>query len=531
MRLLHAELTRCEIRVEVVDPGGQAFPTMRPSRARTPVSSTAGAQGRRDDTAAVALSVLPPYDVVASGLPFGVLLVHSCLRQAGIPSRVVRAVDAGVDIPAPIVRESMFSVLSSIEPVERARMTGEAAEGCREYVDAIVDRFVTGRERVIGFSVWQTNVDFTLEICKRIKRRRPEVIIVLGGPQALQEPELVMADEVDAVLLVADPRALVPLFRAFLGDGSEGTPPGAWVHRRHAAGGLSRSCPGGPAQPFRTHIDYADIVSLHRDDPVAKISVLLNFGCPYACGFCSARTLYPTVSWGSPALLAQEMAQIMELWETTLGRGPAGLELHLADAAVNANPRLLDALCRRLLSGTLPRTPTLGGHFLIDQRITPTRVRWLMEAGFRVLSVGLESGSPSVRKAMRKPGSMGAIRRACETIADVGERRAWLAFFVIVGWPDETEGDFDQTVAFLEWAAGLGIVTQVTAIPLLKVPGQSMAWRSPSLADRGVAWEDDSPSGDPAVRFRRLVSLRQRLGQSVEIPFPLDVLEGIMKGR
>lgn len=136
---------------------------------------------------------------------------------------------------------------------------------------------------LVAFSCYIWNISQTLDVCRRIKAIRPEVQILLGGPEVSYEWEAVIArDEVDYIITGEGERP----FTHFLNDypNIENVP------------SLLRKINGDVHyNPIVEGFDLADYANLqpYIYDPKEELArkvlyIETSRGCPYKCEFCLA---------------------------------------------------------------------------------------------------------------------------------------------------------------------------------------------------------------------------------------------------
>ena len=149
-----------------------------------------------------------------------------------------------------------------------------ARTALREYVIGqrpidIVEDLLAGRPRIIGFGVYIWNVEETTKVLALLRQVAPEIILVLGGPEASHEldasPLVTLADY---VITGWGDTSFPALCRALLkGE----TPPARIIAGEQPA--LDAIAP-----PYRHYTD-ADIAN-------RLIYVEASRGCPFKCEFC-----------------------------------------------------------------------------------------------------------------------------------------------------------------------------------------------------------------------------------------------------
>lgn len=474
------------------------------------------------------LAICPPYPA-NPWLGIGIPLIASILAKAEIRSRIVRFLDDRFGSPLPLAQSAIDTLWNDVSIERRLSEIDRLVGEFPEFFDDLVATLLAGPERVFGFSVWRHNADVTLELARRLKRLRPGCLIVLGGPEAIESPGDLMLPCVDVIVKGSAEALVVQVMESVLAGrvADLGVWEDVWINPRFEAEPTveRRKAPSTPPIPT---IDYTDVIPLLVGDPRATIPVILNIGCPLRCAFCTNTTVYPTMEWSRPERLLGEMQQISRLWLEIHGDGAPPLHLELCDATFNSWPDQFDELCDGIVASDWPIRPEIRGCFIVDSRITPQRVEKYVAAGVLGCFFGLETASPRLRRAMKKPGTIETVAKALETIRDVGQGKLRVTSNVIVGWPGETEDDYYETVAFLEWVAGQGIIDNMSVMPLCRTPG---AMDKELLADatgarRGFAWRSDGPAGSPSVRCRRFLSVFERFQGVMQISsiIPRDLL-------
>lgn len=481
----------------------------------------------------VVLASLPPYFQIpwlAGGIP----LLATKLEMNGIKPRIPRFLDKPFDSPQEVVDLMHRTLWGDPSVEERLSSIRTAAEHHQPFFENLLERLLAGPERVFGFSVWRINADVVLEVARQLKERRPDAHVILGGPETSECGADLQLPWIDAVVVGPGDALITPVMRAFL-DGRP-TDAGSWENVwLNPALGPRRSLLRKRAEPEQIpKIDYSLIVPLHYDDPEATIPVILNMGCPFHCSFCVNKTTYPDLEWGAPERVVQEMLQISQLWKDAFeGVEAPRLSIQICDAALNAQPEQFDTMCRLMIAADWPVKPhRITGLIILDGRMTQDRVRLATQAGLRSSYFGLETASPRLRRNMKKPGSIEQVAEALRNIAAVGEcdsilaegrSKLDLACGLIVGWPDETEEEFYESVQFLDWATTLGVFEPLLVMPLLRTPAamDEDLLGAAGGARKGALWNMASPGGSPAVRARRFFYLFEHFNGLVNIESPI----------
>jgi radical SAM superfamily enzyme YgiQ (UPF0313 family) len=199
----------------------------------------------------------------------------------------------------------------------------------------IAEMILAHEPEIIGFGVYIWNVAPTTEVVATIKRLRPEIIIILGGPEVSYETEnqsiVQLADHVitgEADLKFAEVcRVLLkPLTLALSREERElqsSLSPTSKSHSNHPASGFAKD--GNTVLPLRPGEgrgerlpkiiaaelpDFSKITlpyDFYSDDDLAHriIYVEASRGCPFTCEFCLSSLDIPVRQVPLPAFLKQ----------------------------------------------------------------------------------------------------------------------------------------------------------------------------------------------------------------------------------
>lgn len=278
---------------------------------------------------------------------------------------------------------------------------------------------------MVGTSTYTTSLGPSLLLLRELRERWPGVRTVMGGGVFADDLAL-GADNLD-VLLERHPY----VDHVVLGEGElalaalvEGELEGQRLISRESLPGRALSMVDAPLPDF----DDFDI------DRYFHLTIEGARSCPFQCAFCSE-----TVQWGGyrkkPArLLADQMEALAERH---------GLRsFFMGDSLMNP---YIDALSTELLSR--PLGLVYDGYLRADRPVTdPERVERWARSGLRRARMGIESASPSVLQRMDKRTTPEGIAAALRTLASRGIRTTT---YWIVGFPDETDEEHEQTLEFI----------------------------------------------------------------------------------
>ncbi len=306
---------------------------------------------------------------------------------------------------------------------------------------------------VIGLSCMANLLPFTILAARKIRRRWPDRVIVLGGvgPKSVERQILERFGWIDAICRGEGERTGPELLAALRANSSRerklaaghnhhGAHLGAAVPQLHGVAGVSFRTPDGTIvhNPPRERIADVDGIGFPAWEKIdlpryAGYGMMTSRGCPYPCTFCSVAPVWDMVSYSrSPASIVAEMSELHRR---------AGVDLFLfQDEFFISGKRQVMEFCRELARAGLDvRWKAFGRVNLTDVEM----MRAMADAGCVELRFGIESGSDAVLSRVRKGFTsaevLDLVPRAVEIFARVDAFYVW-------GFPFETIEDFRQSL-------------------------------------------------------------------------------------
>jgi radical SAM superfamily enzyme YgiQ (UPF0313 family) len=245
---------------------------------------------------------------------------------------------------------------------------------------------------LVGLSCYCWSVDSLLELARRLKVARPEVMVLLGGPSAGPVAEEILGEHpsVDAIARGEGEGSFVALLEAVLHDQPLSSVPGLiW---RDVTGQVVSSSASAPT------VDLAKLPSPYLTgvlEPEGR-SLLLETsrGCRYRCRFCSWAGGLGRLRYRPIQSVAADLAWAAE-------RGISSVKL--ADTAINFHDDRL-ALLAETLTDAAAKGPQLGfTYFLKQELLTPHQAELLAKVPTDEIIIGVESLNDEARRAVGKP--------------------------------------------------------------------------------------------------------------------------------
>ena len=287
---------------------------------------------------------------------------------------------------------------------------------------------LAGREPwMVGFTCYLWNIERTLWIARRLKRLRPGVRVVLGGPEITADNAWVLdTPDYDFAVVGEGEQTFANLLLALLGDETPPVP----------IAGLYVPAPAAPrfrpdrAPAFRTPMP--DLNRLRSPylagilDAADERMMLLETtrGCVFKCKFC----YYPK-SYDKQYYLSREnvLAGLRHASERD------AREVFLLDPTLNQRRDFADFL-RTLAEGNPGRGFSYFGE-LRGEGINEETARLLREANFTEVEVGLQSVEPETMTKMDRKNNLRAFERGVRAMLGQGIR---VKVDLIVGLPGDT---------------------------------------------------------------------------------------------
>ena len=343
-----------------------------------------------------------------------------------------------------LLDERVFMSLGILKVAAVLRREGIQVEvldlsGVKNFTEAVSD-YVRLRKDVRWFGLTSTTPQLpaAMKIVRAIRLERQDAKIILGGPHIT----LVNAAYKREILLGMNGRAVEAMRQAqdafdvlVAGDGEEAIFHALNEDAPKLVDADEKSSPlfldnrRLTELPFPAR-DLVDVGSYRYSiDGVPALSLIAQLGCPFACGFCGGREspMLRKIRMRTSENIVEEM---IHMHRTT---GTCGFMLY--DDELNVNPKMVELM--NLIGKTQKDIGVewrLRG-FIKSQLFTDEQAASLIQAGFRWILVGFESGSPEILDAINKK----ATREENTRCMDIARRHGLkVKALMSVGHPGET---------------------------------------------------------------------------------------------
>lgn len=387
------------------------------------------------------------YKTIAGGYPGPTALLGEWVFAEALFGRdIPDAEDYLRDVLEPGLKALKDSQLAApafetqLDPGDLMRGALAARAQAGEFLDACVERVISRAPSVVGFtSVFQQQVA-SLALAKRIKARRPETFIALGGANC----ENVMGAEVinqfpfvDAVVSGEGEIIFPELARRVLAGESVSCLRGVYTRGVGAAPGARDGLPNAPAVQELDALPYPSYEDFFRQLEAARLAcgdaVCLLYetsrGCWWGetnhCTFCGLNGLSMAYRSKSPGRALDELLYLTE-------KHP-GLPVEAVD-------NILDMVYfKQLIPEIAAREIKLDIFYEVKANLKKGQVRLLREAGIRTIQPGVESLSSEVLTLMRKGVNRLQNVQLLKWCKEYGVKAQWN---LIWGFPSESPEEY-----------------------------------------------------------------------------------------
>ena len=271
--------------------------------------------------------------------------------------------------------------------------------------------------KFIGFSLTKRNAPFSFELAKRIGQRFKNKQIIFGGPYALFLDQQNKLDNKNYWII------------------GEGEIPIAKILQ-------GRSLRAQKVFRFQ-EIKDLDALALYDFEPLdinsysSHLPLFSSRGCPYQCNFCSERKLIKTFRHHSPLYMIEQIKLLQNKYRIN--------NFIFCDSFINYKKKWLEDFCRLALKNQL--NIKWEAQIRIDKDFPAELAGLMKQAGCYNLFVGLESGSDKILKLMNKGFD---TQSAIDFFKTLKKENLHFEISLILGYPGETEEDFEQTLRFIK---------------------------------------------------------------------------------
>jgi len=310
-----------------------------------------------------------------------------------------------------------------------------------------VEQIVAAKPDVVAFSCWTGNQRLLAKICRSLRGRLPRARIIWGGHHPTLFPEQVLTHcEVDFVIAGEGELPFVELLDE-LDGGPTASAPG--ILRKDADGA---SVSTGPRLRLG-QLDHLPFAAYHhfilarnsggevkygaKEFPglSRRITVLAARGCPYKCTFCVDGKMFSKTVSRDVMRVVDEIEFLVEEYNARL--------FEFNDMTFTLSQKRTAAMCQEIIRRGLDISWQAMSRVNV---VSPELLEIMRRSGCYSVSYGVETGSPTLLKRIKKQIQPAEIIRAFRQTREAGLSTMML---LMVGNPGETDGTIRETIDLL----------------------------------------------------------------------------------
>jgi radical SAM superfamily enzyme YgiQ (UPF0313 family) len=287
---------------------------------------------------------------------------------------------------------------------------------------------------VVGLSTMCSTYPLSLRIARELKRARPSVTVVLGGPQASVVDTLTLEafPFVDVVVRGEAEETFPRVLDALEGKEQLENVPGTTFRD---CGKVIRN----PSAPAIADLDSLPLPAFHLYPGMEKgryIPLELGRGCPFACTFCSTNDFFRRrFRLKSPKRLLDQMTFLEQSYGVT--------RFDLIHDMFTVDRRKVVDFCQALMRSGKDFTWSCSAR---TDCVDDDLIALMSKAGCRGIFFGIESGSQRMQKIIDKRLD---LEEAAKVVESTGKHGIRITTAVISGFPEEKREDLKASVNFL----------------------------------------------------------------------------------
>jgi anaerobic magnesium-protoporphyrin IX monomethyl ester cyclase len=323
----------------------------------------------------------------------------------------------------------------------------------------IVDRAQEFRPELVGVSSTTVALHRAIEVADEIKRRWPELPIVIGGPHVSSNVHHGMSFPVFDYAVVGEGEAtLEELARTIAAHGDLSAVQGI-AYRQDGRVIVTEPRPrltDLDSLPFPAYDLIPDLAAYtpppcnYKKQPVAN--VITSRGCPNVCTFCDRSVFGQHLRQRSAANIAAEIEHLFHTYGVR--------EIAFVDDTFTIRPARMRELFELLAAKKISFPWTCMSRINTVDRDT---LEFMRKNGCWHVSFGIESGNEDILRRIKKNISMEQVHRVVGWCRELGLRTKG---FFIIGHPGETAETMEQTIQFgIDLPLDDVVVTINTPIP------------------------------------------------------------------
>ena len=310
----------------------------------------------------------------------------------------------------------------------------------------IDDQISEFKPKLICFNSVTTEYEKITKIASYIKKRYPEIFLIIGGVHASLEPEKVIQDKFDAICIGEGEYPVLELGEQLKNGVEPSNIKNIWIKKE---GKIEKN----PTRPFQQNLD--DLPFPDREmwlkwckfhpNIYGEIRVLIGRGCPFGCTYCSNHAIRKLatgnyVRYRSPENIIAELKDCLDKF-------PKIKDCYFEVETIAFNIDWFNNLSKKLkvYNDQIENKINYRANLRIIPNVDYDKLFSLFKnANINHINIGLESGSEKIRyEVLKRYYKNSDIINAVKKAKKYGIK---VSLFNLVGIPGETKKDFQETI-------------------------------------------------------------------------------------
>ncbi len=321
--------------------------------------------------------------------------------------------------------------------------------GLEPFVNIWAQQILNHNPKIVGFSLFMSSINVSLLLARRLKAIRPGLIIIGGGPEVTRIKR-VLVDGIGGFASLNKDAITGNIFDILVdGEGEETLLEVLLLNKQgydfhNVEGTLYKNNdrivvnrPRGligdlDILPPPDYFDF-ELESYTRE----SLPLVTSRGCINRCTFCADSPLWKTYRYRSPREVLKEIEILVQQYGRRI--------FEIVDSTFNGDIQRVDQICGLIIESKL--SIKWSAKVTLRKEMSYELLKKMKRAGCSSLAYGIESGSPDVLRDMRKNIDLDEAKMI---IRDTWRAGIQANCFFIIGYPTETEEDFQKTLNFIQ---------------------------------------------------------------------------------
>lgn len=457
--------------------------------------------GKRENDIDLALVMCPAWGVDYP--PVGISYLKSFLREEGVR---VKNFDFSLSLYKVFAEKKYWDLNYPEYFITPQLFKDNILPNLSPFIEDWAEEILSFNPKVVGFSLFMSSINASLLLAKHLKKLRPGLKIIGGGAEVTRIKR-VLIDKITGFSSIDKEAILDSSFDALVDGEGEDTLLAILSSLRQGSdfknleGILTVNKARLIANPPRRLIDNLDMLPPTDYDDYelenyskAVLPIVTSRGCVNRCTFCADSPLWKTYRVRSAEKVLQEINFLIKRYGKE--------EFEIMDSTFNGDIRRVEKICDLIINSKL--NIRWSAKVTLRKEMSYELLAKMRETGCSSLAYGVESGSPNVLKDMRKNIDLTEAKRV---IVDTWRAGIQANCFFIIGYPTETENDFQMTLDFIEENAKyIYSFDQITGCHIEEDSYLGLNLEKYGIVFKGDGWH--SKESTPTIRKERLYKFR-----------------------